>query len=126
MGLSRWVRGLFRRAPEAAPLPKAEARDYALSELTRFDGSDPTRPLLIAIRGRVYDVTRGRDFYGPGGPYGMFAGKDCTRALAKMSFDEADFTASEEGLDDSERDQLEDWIETFEGKYGSIGALVGE
>ncbi|MEM7135292.1 MAG: cytochrome b5-like heme/steroid binding domain-containing protein [Myxococcota bacterium] len=109
----------------SAPLPKAEARDYALSELAEFDGSDPNRPLLIAIRGRVYDVTRGRDFYGPGGPYGMFAGKDCTRALAKMSFDAADLTADETDLTQLERDQLEEWIETFEGKYGSIGELVG-
>jgi membrane-associated progesterone receptor component len=116
---------LFRKKEEPrAPLPQAEERDYALSELAGYDGSDPTKPLLIGIRGYVYDVTRGRDFYGPGGPYGMFAGKDCTRALAKVSFDEELFTGDIEGLERDELDKLEEWIEMFEGKYGRIGRLL--
>ena len=100
MGLGSLLAKLFskKEAPRA-PLPQAEERDYALSELSSYDGSDPARPLLIGIRGQVYDVTRGRDFYGPGGPYGMFAGKDCTRALAKVSFDVELFTGDIEGLD---------------------------
>ena len=50
-------------------LPVAEVRDYTRTELTAFDGKDPTVPVLIGIRGHVYDVTRGRSFYGAGGPY---------------------------------------------------------
>jgi membrane-associated progesterone receptor component len=106
-------------------LPEAEERDYSLSELCDFDGSDPGKPLLIGIRGYVYDVTRGRDFYGPGGPYGMFAGKDCTRALAKVSFDEELFTGDIEGLESEELEKLEEWIEMFEGKYRRVGRLLG-
>ncbi|MEM9731783.1 MAG: cytochrome b5-like heme/steroid binding domain-containing protein, partial [Myxococcota bacterium] len=120
--IGRWVKRLFREDP-APPLPTAEARDYTRAELAAYDGSDPRKPLLVGIRGRVYDVTRGRDFYGPGGPYGMFAGKDCTRALAKMAFDDELFTSDEAGLLPHEVDQLEEWIDTFEGKYGSIGNL---
>jgi membrane-associated progesterone receptor component len=115
-------------SPEAdkprVPLPVAEKRDYTRAELSGFDGSDEQKPLLIGIRGLVYDVTRGRSFYGPGGPYAMFAGRDCTRALAKMSFDDADYVPDETGLSESEIRQLEDWIETFESKYGAIGALL--
>lgn len=124
MGIGRWVKQLFQKEPAPPPLPVAEARDYALAELAEFDGRDPAKPLLLGIRGRVYDVTRGRDFYGPGGPYGTFAGKDCTRALAKMAFDDELFTSDESGLAPHEVDQLEDWIDTFEGKYGSIGNLL--
>lgn len=124
MGIGNWISNLFARKPVSPPIPEAEARDYTRSELLDYDGSDPMKPSLIAIRGRVYDVTRGRDFYGPGGPYGMFAGKDCTRALATMSFDGDRFTSSEEGLTAEEIDTLEEWIETFEGKYGSIGNLL--
>lgn len=118
------ARVLGRKETPIAPLPEAEERDYSLSELSGYDGSDPSRPLLVGIRGYVYDVTRGRDFYGPGGPYGMFAGKDCTRALAKVSFDEALFTGDLEGLDADELEKLEEWIEMFEGKYPRIGRLL--
>ena len=106
------------------PLPEAEERDYSLDELRRYDGSDPTKPLLLAVRGHVYDVGRGRDFYGPGGPYGMFAGKDCTRALAKVAFDPELFTGDLEGLDRDELDKLEEWIEMFDGKYRRVGRLL--
>jgi|GEM_PF-1663737 len=126
MGLGRFLSRLFgkRNAPRA-PLPQAEERDYSLAELGQYDGSDSTKPLLLAIRGQVYDVTRGRDFYGPGGPYGIFAGKDCTRALAKVSFDEELFTGNVEGLGAEELEKLDEWIEIFEGKYRRIGRLLG-
>jgi membrane-associated progesterone receptor component len=126
MGVGRFIAKLLGKEEEPrAPLPEAEQRDYSLSELARYDGSDQSQPLLIAIRGYVYDVTRGRDFYGPGGPYGMFAGKDCTRALAKVSFDEELFTGDLEGLQADELDKLEEWIEMFEGKYRRVGRLLG-
>jgi len=126
MGFRRFIRGLFGSRPRPEPaLVRAEERDYTLDELATYDGSDPGKPLLVAIRGHVYDVTRGRDFYGPGGPYGMFAGKDCTRALAKVSFDPDDFTGEVAGLDREELEKLEEWIELFEGKYHRVGNLIG-
>ena len=125
MGLGRFVARLFGKKEEPrAPLPEAEARDYSLSELAAYDGSDSGKPLLIGIRGQVYDVTLGRHFYGPGGPYGMFAGKDCTRALAKVSFDAEMFTGDIDGLEPNELDKLEEWIEMFEGKYRRVGRLL--
>ena len=125
MGLGRLVAKWFGRTEgPRAPLPEAEERDYSLSELGAYDGSDPGKPLLIGIRGHVYDVTRGRDFYGPGGPYGMFAGKDCTRALAKVAFDEGLFTGNVEGLEPEELEKLEEWIDMFDGKYRRVGRLV--
>lgn len=125
MGLGRFLASLFGKKEEPrSPLPEAEERDYALSELAAYDGSDPLKPLLIGIRGQVYDVTRGGDFYGPGGPYGMFAGRDCTRALAKVSFDAELFTGDLEGLEPDELDKLEEWIEMFGGKYRRVGRLL--
>lgn len=127
MGLRRLISGLFgKKESGRPPTLQADERDYTLEELAEFDGSDPQKPLLIAIRGQVYDVTRGRDFYGPGGPYGMFAGKDCTRALAKVSFEPKDFCGDLEGLDREELDKLEEWIELFEGKYRRVGRLIGD
>jgi membrane-associated progesterone receptor component len=55
---------------------------YTLDELLEFgDGSEEGRPLLLAIFGRVYDVTAGKRFYGPMGPYADFAGRDVTYSL---------------------------------------------
>ncbi len=115
------------RRPEAAPrvpLPQAERRDYSSEELRAFDGRDATTPILIAIEGRVFDVTRGRSFYGPEGPYGLFAGHECALALAKLSFEEAHLDVPLGDLDEWEREKLDDWIETFEGKYDAIGRVT--
>ena len=53
-------------------LPEAVVwRSYTPRQLRAFDGTaNPTAPILFAIRGKIYDVTAGRGFYGPGGPYG--------------------------------------------------------
>lgn len=34
--------------------------EITLEQLAAYDGKDPAKPILIAIRGQVYDVTRGR------------------------------------------------------------------
>ena len=63
---------LPRRAPTPRPArpphPPTQIGPLTLLELSKYDGRDPMRPLLLAVRGRVYDVTPGRAFYGPGAP----------------------------------------------------------
>lgn len=48
---------------EASPIP---CGDITIDELGKFDGTDPFKPIYVAIKGNVYDVTKGRDFYGRG------------------------------------------------------------
>merc|ERR1739844_478096 len=38
--------------------------------------------LLLSLYGRVYDVSEGYKYYGHGGKYHLFAGRDVTRALS--------------------------------------------
>lgn len=47
------------------PLPKLKRRDFILPELKEYDGSSNPR-ILMAVNGKVFDVTRGKKFYGPG------------------------------------------------------------
>nr|GEW45122.1 membrane steroid-binding protein 2-like [Tanacetum cinerariifolium] len=92
-------------------------------ELKEYDGTDPKKPLLMAIKGQIYDVSQSRMFYGPGGPYALFAGKDASRALAKMSFEEKDLTGDITGLGLFELDALRDWEYKFMSKYAKVGTI---
>lgn len=62
-------------------------------------------------------------FYGPGGPYALFAGKDASRALAKMSFEDSDLTGDISGLGPFELDALQDWEYKFMSKYVKVGTI---
>lgn len=62
-------------------------------------------------------------FYGPGGPYALFAGKDASRALAKMSFEEKDLTGDISGLGPFELEALQDWEYKFMEKYAKVGTI---
>lgn len=100
--------------------------------LLKFNGlpSQPYNPegkVYIAVKGKVHDVTSGRNFYGPGGPYENFAGRDATRGLACQSFDDDMLTKDLDGpLDDckdlgaSELENLQGWVERFDEKVSLI------
>lgn len=64
-------------------------------------------------------------FYGPGGPYALFAGKDASRALAKMSFEPQDLTGDVSGLGPFELSALQDWEYKFTSKYVKVGSIKG-
>lgn len=109
---------------ETQPLPPpVQLGDISEGELKQYDGSDAKKPLLMAIKGQIYDVTQSRMFYGPGGPYALFAGKDASRALAKMSFDEKDLNGDLTGLGVFELDALQDWEYKFMSKYVKVGTV---
>jgi len=98
--------------------------------LRPFDGQGAS-PVYLAVRGRVFDVTPGRNFYGPGGPYANFAGHDASRGLACSSFDEDMLTKDLDGpldtladLGPDEMDSLRGWEERFMEKYLVVGRLV--
>lgn len=58
-------------------------RNFTLEQLLQYNGtkdekSNEDKPVYLSINGIVFDVTKGRDFYGPGGPYE----KVCLRTLS--------------------------------------------
>ncbi|KAA8533744.1 hypothetical protein F0562_031261 [Nyssa sinensis] len=112
----------FEEKMEPLP-PPVQLGEISEEELKVYDGNDPKKPLLMAIKGQIYDVTQSRMFYGPGGPYALFAGKDASRALAKMSFEEKDLTGDISGLGPFELDALQDWEYKFMSKYVKVGTV---
>eukprot|EP00842_Homolaphlyctis_polyrhiza_P004621 jgi/Hompol1/515/HPOL_002383-RA len=106
-----------------------ELRKFTPKELARFDGVDG-RPIYIASAGMVFDVTRSAGFYGPGGMYENFAGRDASRGLAKNSFDKSEIADINGPIDKltnlnaEEKQSLLDWTQFYLGKYDHVGTLV--
>jgi membrane-associated progesterone receptor component len=110
--------------------PPAVFRTFTPPELFPYNGLNGM-PVYLAVRGRVFDVTSGRNFYGPGGPYANFAGRDASRGLACGSFDEDMLTKDLDGpldplnaLDNEQMDALQGWEDRFLEKYLVVGKLV--
>lgn len=78
--------------------------------------TDELKSVYLSVGGTVFDVSGGRSFYGPGGPYEMFAGRECGAALATMSFDDSllDDLSACETLGPGEKTELLNWLEKFE------------
>ncbi|KAI5462884.1 membrane-associated progesterone receptor component 1 [Mariannaea sp. PMI_226] len=127
------VYALFRPSPSPTlprEPPATVFRTYTPHTLLPFSGENNS-PVYLAVRGRVFDVSRGRNFYGPGGPYSNFAGRDASRGLACGSFDEDMLTKDLDGpldklenLDADQIEALQGWEQRFLEKYEVVGKLV--
>jgi hypothetical protein len=63
------VGGAVDDGDDGYPSPMRKG-DLTVGELRRHDGTNASLPVLVAAKGKVFDVTRGRDFYGKeGGPF---------------------------------------------------------
>ncbi|KAM3304713.1 putative steroid-binding protein 3 isoform X1 [Capsicum chacoense] len=120
------VCGMFFSADDFVPIKRQPLHlgDMTEEELRAYNGSDLEKPLLMAIKGKIYDVSTSKIFYGPGGSYAMFAGRDASRALAQLSFKPEDINGNLEGLSDTQLEILQDWEYKFMDKYAQVGQLV--
>jgi len=113
--------------PEPEPeLPEMEKQDFTLDEMRKYNGSDDPR-ILLGINGNVYDVTRGKNFYGPGGPYGVFAGRDASRCFATFSTDPSIIKDEDDDLSDlnyMQMESLKEWEVQMSEKYTHVGKLL--
>lgn len=51
---------------EEPSIPKLKRQDMTLEQLRKYDGTDEHGRLCLAVNGKVFDVTKGKKFYGPG------------------------------------------------------------
>ena len=79
----------------------------------------------MAVKGDVFNVYKGRNFYGPGGEYHIMAGRDATRFLAKNRLEEESDEEKAVALNIAERANLEAWYWTIKNKYDRVGSLEG-
>ncbi|PSN48647.1 Membrane-associated progesterone receptor component 2 [Blattella germanica] len=109
-----------QREPE---LPKLR-KDFTVEELKKYDGNGPDGRILVAVNGNVFDVTKGKRFYGPGGPYSAFGGRDASRGLATFSIGTKDEYDDLSDLNTMEMDSVREWEMQFKEKYDYVGRLL--
>mmetsp|Transcript_7136 Transcript_7136/g.14828 ORF Transcript_7136/g.14828 Transcript_7136/m.14828 type:complete len:223 (+) Transcript_7136:80-748(+) len=94
-------------------------------ELKPYNGDDETGPILLAVKGDVFNVWKGRNFYGKGAEYNIMAGRDATRFLAKNRLEEETEEERCKELNIAERASVEAWYWTIKNKYEIVGKLAG-
>jgi predicted heme/steroid binding protein len=94
-------------------------------ELSEMNGEDG-KPLYLAIRSRIYDVSKGESFYGKGRSYHHFVARDASRAFATNCKQPACLVPSLLGLSQADRKEIDRWVELYEfhDKYTYVGKLV--
>ncbi|URE09372.1 Cytochrome b5-like Heme/Steroid binding domain [Musa troglodytarum] len=100
-------------------------RLWTVEELTLYNGTEVGLPILLGILGSVFDVTKGKTHYGPGGGYHHFAGRDASRAFVSGNFTGDGLTDSLHGLSTMEVKSVVDWRKFYMERYIFAGKLVG-
>ncbi|SCU98713.1 LADA_0H14906g1_1 [Lachancea dasiensis] len=125
-----WSRETTGEGPGIVP---AYWRDYKLPlefshrQLRDYDGTRSDTPILLAIKGKVYDVTRKSGLYGPRGTYRQFAGADCSRAFSFSLWSMRGLreTCSDDltGLSTEARQRVDEWARFFHERYPCVGEV---
>ncbi|CAH2091689.1 unnamed protein product [Euphydryas editha] len=120
-------RSRFGKTSVEAPTPELPKirKDMTVAELRQYDGTQPDGRVLVAVNGWIFDVTRGRRFYGPDGPYAAFGGKDASRGLATFSVTSTDKEYDDlSDLNSMEMESVKEWEAQFREKYDLVGRLL--
>eukprot|EP01091_Cochliopodium_minus_P002318 TRINITY_DN1217_c0_g1_i1.p1 TRINITY_DN1217_c0_g1~~TRINITY_DN1217_c0_g1_i1.p1 ORF type:complete len:189 (+),score=62.88 TRINITY_DN1217_c0_g1_i1:1-567(+) len=111
------------RPPIPLPPPKPERLKFMnKQELIVYNGTDNER-IYVGIKDRIFDVTRGKNFYGPNCSYNSLTGKDSTVALGKMDLNKDFGDLKYDSLDKDEKEVADDWENKFLTKYDLVAIL---
>lgn len=122
-------------SPENSDLAPPKDDPFTLEQLKVFDGSDPSKPIYVAIKGAyltvqqlvsktttdvlcshtgtIFDVSAKKEMYGPGKSYNIFAGKDGSKGLGLSSLKVEDAIPDYSSLPPAEMKVLDDWHAFF-------------
>lgn len=124
-----WVRRQEENAPpppREPELPPLRKQDFTLEQLSFYNGTEQCQGrVLVAVNHKVFDVTKGKRFYGPGGPYAAFAGKDASRGLATFSVVGVDTHYDDlSDLTPMQMESVKEWEGQFTDRYVYVGKLL--
>ena len=125
--MREWLTKLpFRRSGGSRA---SDTYTFSRSDLAHYTGENKDLPILIAIKGKVFDVTRGKGYYGPNGSYHFFAGRDGSRSFSTGCFDPKNPECTEKShviddLTDAQKKDVEGWATFYEEKYDFVGDLL--
>merc|ERR1711971_1103882 len=114
-------------SPPEPPKPPVKKQDMTLQQLKVYDGESEAcdGSICVAVNGKIFDVSKGKRFYGPGGPYSGFAGRDASRGLATFSMEPvSDDYDDLSDLKPGELEQVQEWKLQFLEKYDLVGKLL--
>lgn len=106
---------------------ESNLQSYTLEELLEFGDGKEGRPVLVAVFGKVYDVSSGHKFYGPEGRYPMYGGREITFALATActTLECAETQYDFPSLTSDQQVEAERWLSFFHlhDKYSLVGHI---
>ncbi|KAJ4448221.1 hypothetical protein ANN_10235 [Periplaneta americana] len=97
---------------------------FTKEELSKH--SEANQGLYLAILGKVYDVGKGEKYYGTGGNYHFFTGRDGSRAFITGDFTESGLTDDVIGLSEQELTSLHEWAQFYHKQYKYLGKVIGK
>jgi len=68
-----------------------------LEQLAEMNGNDPDTPMYISVKDLIFDVSAGREIYGPGKSYHALVGRNATLAFANACFATGEVTDQGDG-----------------------------
>ncbi|KAJ7642862.1 cytochrome b5-like heme/steroid binding domain-containing protein [Mycena rosella] len=97
---------------------------FTLAQLAPFNGTDPSKPIYVSIKGTVFDVSAKADVYGAERSYNVFAGKDGSKGLAMSSLEPENAVPDYRELDEADRKVLDHWHDFFSKRYNIVGRVI--
>ncbi|KAF7291248.1 Cytochrome B5 [Mycena indigotica] len=111
--------------PEPVPeLPPPRDDPFTLDTLWEYNGSDENKPLLVSIKGTVFDVSDNYAVYGPHRSYAVFTGRDASHGMGCSSIRFEDAYPDYSGLSEAQMGVLDQWHAMFTKKYPIVGKVV--
>ncbi|BES97460.1 heme Hypothetical protein [Nesidiocoris tenuis] len=97
---------------------------FTREELKLYNGIEK-KELYLAILGKVYDVSKARNYYGPGESYYGFVGKDGSKAFVTGDFSPGGLTDEVDDLPLGDLGGLMHWVDLYKNNYEYKGKLAG-